>query len=211
MRTIEKTLYKIGELSPEARARAIEDSRHFNTEGLEWWDAVYEDFCQICKILGVTVGSRQRQTKSGMMLGEYQVYFSGFCSQGDGACFEGEYHYKPGALKKLVEYAPQDTELRRIAEDLQECQRRNFYGLSAKIKHSGRYLHSRSMDIEVFDRTGNDAPEETAEAIRENLRDLADWLYKNLESEYEYLTSDGEIAESLEANEVEFYENGEIY
>jgi hypothetical protein len=34
-------------------------------------------------------------------------------------------------------------------------------------------------------------------------KDLANWLYRQLETEYEYLTSDEAVVESLEANEIE--------
>jgi hypothetical protein len=41
--------------------------------------------------------------------------------------------------------------------------------------------------------------------------DLSQEIYKSLESEYDYLTSDEIIAESLIINEYEFTEDGKIY
>jgi hypothetical protein len=38
-----------------------------------------------------------------------------------------------------------------------------------------------------------------------------DWLYLTLEKEYEYLTSEETIKESLIANEYDFTEDGKIY
>jgi hypothetical protein len=42
------------------------------------------------------------------------------------------------------------------------------------------------------------------EVVIEALRDLARWLYRQLEREYEYLTSDEAVDESIVANEYTF-------
>jgi len=44
--------------------------------------------------------------------------------------------------------------------------------------------------------------------VTEALRDLARWLYRQLEREYEYLTSDEAVDESLRANDYTFTEAG---
>ena len=46
------------------------------------------------------------------------------------------------------------------------------------------------------------------EAVTEALRDLARWLYRQLEREYEHLTSDEAIDESIAANDYTFTEAG---
>jgi hypothetical protein len=46
------------------------------------------------------------------------------------------------------------------------------------------------------------------EAVTEALRDLARWLYRQLEREYEYLTSDAVVDEAILANEYTFTANG---
>jgi len=46
------------------------------------------------------------------------------------------------------------------------------------------------------------------DAVTEALRDLARWLYRQLESEYEHLTSDEAIDESIAANDYSFTEAG---
>ena len=62
------------------------------------------------------------------------IWFSGFWSQGDGACFEGRYAYAPRASLRIRDYAPRDTELHRIADALQALQRLNFYQLTASFR-----------------------------------------------------------------------------
>ena len=46
------------------------------------------------------------------------------------------------------------------------------------------------------------------DAVIEALRDLACWLYRQLEREYEYLTSDAVVDEAILANEYTFTEDG---
>lgn len=49
---------------------------------------------------------------------------------------------------------------------------------------------------------------EDAEIVVEALRDLARWLYRQLEREHEYQTSDAVVDEAIEANGWTFTEDG---
>ena len=42
------------------------------------------------------------------------------------------------------------------------------------------------------------------------MRDFADWIYKGIEEDYDYQTSDEAINESLSNGEYEFDEEGEM-
>ncbi len=53
-----------------------------------------------------------------------------------------------------------------------------------------------------------DMTADAEEAVIEALRDLARWLYRQLEREYEYLTSDEAVDEAIIANEYTFTETG---
>lgn len=93
-RVISTTVYLSDELSESARKKA----RAWYCEGgleYEWYDAVYEDFTLICNILGVRLKTRIFTTTGGRSYEKACIWFSGFCCQGDGACFEGLYHYQP--------------------------------------------------------------------------------------------------------------------
>jgi hypothetical protein len=46
--------------------------------------------------------------------------------------------------------------------------------------------------------------------ISEVVKDLNRWLYRTLEKEYEYLSSDEAIIETIEANEYTFTESGKL-
>lgn len=208
MRIIETPVYTLTELSDAAKERA----RSWYREGLdyEWWDAVYDDFETICRILGIDLRTHPVRLYGGGTRQKPSIWFSGFCSQGDGACFEGTYRHAKGAPAALRAHAPLDTELHAIADHLADLQRRNFYELMATIRHQGCYYHAYSMTIDV-ERDGPNSQPPTKcpeDGVTEALRDLAHWLYRSLEREYEYLTSDEAVDESIEANDYTFTAEG---
>lgn len=189
---------KYDELSEAAKEKAREWWTNDGPPG-EWWESVYDDFDQIAAILGIEVKDKE---------------FSGFWSQGDGACFTGTYRHVPGNLKALREYAPTDRELHRIAKELNRLQKPFFYGLEATLtKSSYHYSHAYTVDIDVEDMrdnapAGRGVPRETQEAMAAALRGLMQWLYKALESEYEHEVSDENVAEILQINEYDFFPDG---
>ena len=193
----------------------IDNHREFNVSH-DWWDSVYDDFYRICEILGID-------------LGKSEPSFSGFWSQGDGASWTGSSraikgfgaHREPTydtAPQKIREYAPKDEELHRIADELCLIARVYVPTYISIERYSSQSVHSRTMCVETlelcvegewYDAYDHDhgIAEEVVEHIDTTLRDLvralAYWLYDRLETEYEYLTSDEVVIESLEANEIE--------
>ncbi|MBY0134904.1 antitoxin of toxin-antitoxin stability system [Paracoccus yeei] len=206
---IETIVYRLAELSDEAKDKA----RAWYREGgfdYDWYDAVYEDFQQIAEILGIDFKTRTVRLMGGGSRQEPRIFFSGFWSQGDGASFEGFYSYRKNASAVIRAYAPQDTTLHGIADALQSVQRRNFYQLRAEATHRGRYHHEYCMVISVErdSPTRQDMTADVEDVITEALRDLARWLYRQLEREYEYLTSDDAVDESIIANDYTFTGSG---
>lgn len=206
---IHTTVYRLDEIS----AAANEQARAWFREGCLddcWFEFVYDDFERICAILGVELDTRPVRLYGGGQRRKPSIWFSGFWSQGDGACFEGRYNYARDAVRRIREYAPTDSELHQIAEELQATQRRNFYRLSATITHRGRYYHEQSMAIAVARDTANgqDMTHDAEEAVTEALRDLARWLYRRLEREFDYQTSDEAVDEAITINEYTFTEAG---
>ena len=176
----------------------------------DWFECVYDDFERIAEILGLRLKTRGVRLCGGGTRQKPCIWFSGFSSQGDGACFESFYSYRKGAPCGIREYAPQDAELHRIADALQATQRRNFYQLNAEASHRGHYYHQYCMAISVErdSPTGQDMTADAEEAVIEALRDLALWLYRQLEKEYEFQTSDAVVDEAIIANEYTFTETG---
>ena len=210
MRVVETNVFQYDELDDRAKERAREwYSRHVFEDSCDW-EFVYEDAAEVADILGIDLRQRRVQLMGGGHRYEPSIYFSGFWSQGDGACFEGTYRYAKGATKKIREYAPQDKELHRIADELQAVQRKHFYHLIASMNHTGHYCHSGCMSVEV--EHNEDRYRDIGDAeddIRQLMRDFADWIYDRLESEYDYQTSDEAVEEAIRANEYEFDEEGE--
>ena len=206
---IETTVYRLDERSDAAKdkARAWYRAGGFD---YDWYDAVYEDFQQIAEILGVRFKTRTVRLMGGGSRQEPRIFFSGFWSQGDGASFECLYSYRKNATAEIRSYAPQDTILHGIADALQAVQRRNFYQLRAEATHRGRYHHEYCMAISVErdSPTWQDMTADAEEVVIEALRDLARWLYRQLEREYEYLTSDEAVDETIAANDYTFTETG---
>ena len=221
-------LYKFEELSDRAKDKA----RSWYREGqldYDWWDSVYEDALRMAEILGIEIDYRYHAPTSpgGNGYKEPKIWFSGFSSQGDGACWEGSYRYAKGALKKLQSEAPAryqyckpdgtlewteskgNTELHRIAGALQKVQARHFYKLVATVSHRGFYNHSGCMiiDVEHDEDRYRDLGDAEGE-IKDLLRDFADWIYRRLEEEHDWLTSDEQVDESIIANEYTFDEDG---
>ena len=89
--------------------------------------SVYEDAAQCGKILGIDLNTKPVKLMGGGTRYDPCIWFSGFASQGDGACFDGTYAYAKGAVKAIRAHAPEDKELHRIADELQAIQRRYFY------------------------------------------------------------------------------------
>lgn len=131
-------VYTIDELIEPAKERARDWWRECLDD--DWHQPVIDDFCQICKILGVELKTIARPPVGGGARAKPCVWFSGFASQGDGASFQGWYGYAVQSAKRIREYAPADVELHSIADRLQHIQRRNLYQLQATISHRERFF-----------------------------------------------------------------------
>lgn len=197
--TVETKVYELKELSEDAQQTAIDKLRE-NCLDHEWWDYIFEDAKAIGLLMGIEISN---------------IYFSGFSSKGDGACFEGSYAYKKNSVYAVKDYAPQDEELHRIVSELAAHQRKRLYQIRASVKHSGHYQHrfctDISVDFESWFGGGDSYDSEVESDIIELLRDFMHWIYKRLNAESNYLMSDEAIKETIEANEYEFTVDSELY
>lgn len=198
MRTVKKEVFEFSELSERAKEKAREWWRNAGHD--EWWDGVYELAKTAGAMLGIDID---------------HIYFSGFWSQGDGACFEGSYSYRKGWRKALASEFGGEllAELTKLGEQLQKAQSRVFYTGSASTRQSGNYQHSGCMSVSVDcdEKYGQATFSELEDELADVLRWFADWIYGQLEKEYEWLNSDEQVDESIIANDYEFNEDGSIY
>ena len=65
-----------------------------------------------------------------------------------------------------------------------------------------------SISVERDSPTYQEMTPDAQEIVTEALRDLARWLYRQLEREYEYLSSDEIVDETIVANGYTFTESG---
>lgn len=191
MRTETDTIYKFNELSESAKEKA----RDWYRDGClnyEWWDAVYELATTAGEMLGISIDN---------------IYFKGFYVQGSGACVTGSYSYNKGWKKKLEKEFGGTLleELVAIGNELQAVQSRAFYKLSATLSHQEDSYSSISVEHEDRWAEANEEQE-----LKDALESFEHWVFRKLEQEYEYLTSDEAVDEAIEINEYDFYEDGSI-
>jgi hypothetical protein len=189
----------------ELSDKAKEAARQHNAQTLDdWWDCVYEDAVECAKCLGIEIGT---VTRSGRLreYQEVQIYFSGFSSQGDGAMFLGRYRPCADACAAIAAHAPQDEKLKYIAAELTALQvaaglqyGRQIEATITELRRSGNYCHSGCMSVDAtfVDKDDDESPtSRDEETLRDLLRAFADWIYKQLEAEYDYLCSDEALQE----------------
>ena len=185
----EKTLYKFNELSSESKERAItsfqEDEDYL---AYEWDEYTISDFKTILELIGYY---------------DITCYFSGFWSQGDGACFSARFSRNKRCLEKVKKYCPKEEKILNIVEKIQsEIPLHEEY----EIKHSGHYYHEYCTDVYYLG--DSEKAEQLDERFLELSRQLMEILYEKLNDEYDYLNSSEAIIEHIIANEYEFTEDG---
>lgn len=181
---------------PEERKQRLRDEyREVNVYD-DWYEYVYD-------------WAKDDAAKFGLDIA--YIYFSGFWSQGDGASFSGRLQFKecldselPDEVRDSV-YAPlkETNALLNILD-------RDVY-LAISVGCEGRYSHEGTMSFEWFDIYNDEQLEiiyTCEEKVQEALRDYARWLYRTLEEEYEYLTSDEAIDQYL--NDQDYNDEGEM-
>lgn len=190
-------------LPSAVRQKILDDERDTNCH-FDWWTTVYDDFAE--------------QLEDNFGIRVERMYFSGFWSQGDGACFEGNVYEWSKFLDSL---GYKDALLTSHAEDY----------WSFRVSHSGHYYHENcttfhavlelptgpddedfasdyfpveadpvkaAVQLAVLSKYNEQSlEEEFTKSFRKHMRAL----YRRLEEEHDYLTSDEAVLDSLEAND----------
>ncbi len=199
-RTIRTKVFKFNELNEDAKQKAIESFSDINVD-YYWHESVYDDFKELCKTLHIEVDTKK-------------TYFNGFSHQGSGSSFTAWVDVKKcmSAIRdeKWKEYAPLEKlsfydvtrNMLRIA-DICTC----------NIEPSNRESSVKvNFDYTKYSNYETPNVDEVLEEIETFFEDVADtlnnWLYRTLEKEYEYQTSEAAIIETIEANDYEFTADG---
>lgn len=182
--TIVKTYYKFDELSEKAQEKAIEHFRNINVDGDFWYECAIDDRKEILKSLGFY---------------EIEINFSGFWSQGDGASFTAKFSI-PESKIELAE------RIRKTKKDFPNVD----LSLFAQIDFFGSEIDCGNFDVyRICHRYSHEnSISSDSESMKEFARDFSQDTYKTLESNYEFLTEDTQVIETIRANEYEFDENG---
>jgi len=204
----QKTVYYFDELSDSAKDTARQWWRN-GAFDYEWYDSVFEDAQQCLAYCGLDVE---------------KIYFSGFSSQGDGACFNGTWSAGEVNAVNLKAHASQDRELHRLVDAFAAIAK-EYSGSSISFKHSGHYYHPYCTKFSDFEVSEDDlinsldygAPEYRAreslifsaeQEVIELCRDSMKWVYRQLEREWDFQNADEQVDENIRANEYEFLEDG---
>ena len=110
MRIKQTKVYQYDELSDKAKEKARDWYREGNCDDTYWSESVTDDAATIAEFLGLDIKQTAYKTMGGETRYKPTVYFSGFWSQGDGACVEGAWSASDVKPDKLKEHAPQDKE-----------------------------------------------------------------------------------------------------
>lgn len=139
-----------------------------------------------------------------------KINFSGFWSQGDGASFTCDV-----------------IDIKLVAETSKLFKQREINALyalwnngyiEANIeRNTHHYYHSRTVTLNFYDgkmytnwKHLQKIVDKLSDYLSDIIIDLSDEIYTDLENEYNYLTSELAILETIQANDYEFDENGDI-
>jgi hypothetical protein len=206
MKTIELKLYKFDELSEEVQAKVIEKNRDINVHD-DWHEFTTEEW------ITEEIPSRGFEAT--------KIYYSGFWSQGDGAMFEYD-GINNDLLKEFVDNILIGT------EPLSAMRKQwilNNVSVSAWGKHRGHYHHEKCCSHSITWEADNGClhwstnfyqwlesfADDFEVFIIDKYEDICRDLYKSLEEDYDYFTSDEQIIESLRENNYDFTEDGDNY
>ena len=171
-----KLVYTYDELSPSAQERARE---YFVVQEFDR-SCLLEEIEGIARLLGIFINSTR----------------GGACVEWDGedVTYSGYYEYTKNAVRN-VEKETKDPELIRIAKELRDVQRPNFYRLQASISYK-RWPMSGSIIVSVEDALyPYRSLEEYGEMIKQALEDFGYWIGSRLRSQEEFENSEEELAE----------------
>lgn len=200
MRTTEHQIYRYDELSEQAQQVAIESMRDENgSVRIESDSNEYRNTLdKIEHLFGVNVYDWH--------VDEYNYYF-----RFDFTGIDEETENEPRLL------------LRYLNTNILPCidNKKRYYSKTARVSRKSRILCNKSFDYCLTGFWCDDAVDNALNNInqsvknhlnvREFVESLLEGFFKQWRNDYEYALSDECIAEDIEANDYEFYENGKPY
>lgn len=221
-----ETTYKYQDLSDTAKEYAIQKHRQdgFN---YDWWDSVYEMVKEDSKGVGFTIESIYfsgfwNQGDGACWEGyvDIEEWLEVNCPNSIGISawrqlVQEEYITKTLKVTHSGHYSHENT-MRfedldfSLDPDPEEASTNGFYMAKERSVFAGMEWKLLLDIIKTDPQCPYKNIEQLQEAIEESAKDFARDVYKRLQEEYDYLTSDESISEIIQANDYNFTNEGEL-
>ena len=162
--------YEFDELSESAKERARQWYRECDYDSY-WSENVIDEVVEQGELMGIEfapTGRKWKNAKTGTegVDNSPRIYWSGFWSQGDGACFEGEWRASNVKANQVADGwgpDPATTEIKRIAAVFAEIAK-EYPEASFSVVHRGHYSHENCTEFD-FSILSDDGYEKKSEEI----------------------------------------------
>ncbi len=181
---------KFNELNEQQKAAAIDKNRDINVDYDQWNEFVKEDHTEKLEAVGFEGVESQ---------------YSGFWSQGDGASFTA----RNIDIEKFLRSKKRWTYYRPLHEMIR------INDITGEVKRDpySRYVHYNTTEAVLDGDWQNDLTPKQQALYDELQKELDDYIteagqnyYRDLEKEYDYLTSDEQVKEAILSNDLDFEE-----
>ena len=192
------TIFEYSELTPAAQKKVLDKMRDWQVD-YDWYESELDYWKEKLDLIGFE---------------NAKIAFSGFYSQGDGASFTADINTEK--IFNTLAYCAKHYDDARVIDLAEKLYVNDGFKMTMKQTNS-RYSHERTVSVNIDidyryrdNRFWGHIIEDFDYALDMLRIDLCHAIYKNLETEYDYLTSDEGIIEMIEANDYEFTINGEL-
>jgi hypothetical protein len=185
MQTISINLYTFGELAPEVQKKVVERERSINVDDSFWYEPIIEDNTEQLEQLGFE---------------QVKIWFTGFGSQGDGACFTATVN-----IEQFLSARGLDGTFPEVINAAKHAL------LWVTIRHTYRYYFATSTDVQIQydgDQDIDDALERLRRIIEDARAKLGNTIYKALEEEFFHEISNEAVQDTLILDEYTYLSDG---
>lgn len=199
MRTQTKTynIYNYKDLlqNEELKQIVLDKQAYINVDLTDWQDYIIEDWIEKLENIGFI---------------NPEINYTGFYSQGDGASFTCKEINIQQVAQQLNIFTNRELNILKALQD-------NGYIEAAIKRYNYHYSHEKSIACEYYDGDMKADWKYLQTIVNKFFNNIDNFIielslsiYKDLQNEYEYLTSEQAILDTIEANDYEFYETGDL-
>jgi hypothetical protein len=185
MHIISINLDTFGELAPAAQQKVVEREQYINVDDAFWYEPIIEEWSEELHRRGFE---------------QAKILFTGFGSQGDGACFTATVN-----IEQFLHALGLADRFPQVIEAAQQAL------VEVMIRHSYRYYFATSTDVRIQydgDQDLDDALARLQRVIEDERKTLGNAIYKELDEEFYYQISDEIVQDTLVANEYTYLSDG---